>query len=243
MVSAAARPSRTVAGSVPPPVARRPPSPTPPEGRRESRPRWTSWHGLFALVALVALGFSVFALWHRRLADEPPSTRPAITLAPTTSTAPPPTSSVPPASPSLPPQESPRPAAPRVNTPAPVAEDAAEIVVEATPGPAADAARLLIDFEHALKSGTMRLWLDDKLVLQEDLEGRVRRKVVGLTWRSGGFEKEIAVPPGRHTLRVRVSWEGNDKSDSLIGTLEPGESRRVEIRVGRLRKNVSAEWK
>jgi serine/threonine protein kinase len=101
----------------------------------------------------------------------------------------------------------------------------------------------LIDFEHALKSGTLRLWVDERLLLEEDLEGRVKRQIVGLKWRSGGFQKELSVPPGKHTIRAQVVWDRNDKSDSLFGTLEPGESRRVEIRVGRLRKNISIEWK
>lgn len=89
----------------------------------------------------------------------------------------------------------------------------------------------------------MRLWLDGALLIEEDLEGRVTRNVAGLKLRKGGFEKEVELEPGRHTVRVQVKWEDNDKSDALTGVFAPGESRLLEIRIGRLRKNLSAEWR
>src|SRR5207342_2830963 len=77
--------------------------------------------------------------------------------------------------------------------------------------PAVTRARLRIDFEHPLKSGIVRLWLDGALLIEEDLEGRVTRNVAGLKLRKGGFEKEVDLEPGKHTVRVQVKWEDYDK--------------------------------
>jgi hypothetical protein len=114
------------------------------------------------------------------------------------------------------------------------------------PGAAASAqkpARLFIDFEHPLKSGTLRIWLDGEPVLEEDLESRVAKKIVGVKLRKGGLEKLVEVTPGRHEARVQVTWDDNSKSETIAGTFRAGSMRRLEVRIGRLRKNLSVEWK
>ena len=92
----------------------------------------------------------------------------------------------------------------------------------------AASARLLLDFEHPLRACQLRLWLDEELVLDETL---------------AGLKEELEVAPGRHDVRVTVSWEGNEKSERIWGTFKPGETRRLEVRLGRLRKNLSVDWK
>jgi len=119
----------------------------------------------------------------------------------------------------------------------------AEPASRPAPLPSPRSARLAIDFEHALKTGTIRIWVGDTLVLEEDLEGRVTKKVVGIRIRRGRLENELDVSAGKHVVRVQVAWDDSLKEDSLPGTFEPGSTRRLEIRLGRLRKNVSLEWK
>jgi hypothetical protein len=41
---------------------------------------------------------------------------------------------------------------------------------------------------------------------------------------------------------VQVAWADNLEEDSLSGIFQPGAARRLEARVGRLRKNLSLEW-
>jgi serine/threonine-protein kinase len=214
------------------------------------------WPGVVVAAGLATAVGLALAVWPRRAPEppapsEPASSAPASPAAqaasvppepePAPATTSPATGETEPAAPPPAPASKPpgprEPRPPRPTVPAPDEEPAGGV-----PDPS-DMARLLVDFEHALKSGTMRLWVDERLLLEEDLEGRVKRQLVGLKWRSGGFHKELPVAPGKHTIRVQVVWEDNDKSDTLFGTLEPGESRRVEVRVGRLRKNVSVEWK
>ena len=178
--------------------------------------------GLWALAVVVVLGSGLFALVKLR-SPSPAETPPAAPTEDVTGPVAPPDTL--PSPDDAPPEATPVPEAPRS---APTS---------------AKRARLLIDFEHSLKSGTLRLWVDDTLLVQEDLEGRVTRDLIGLKLRTGGFEREVELEPGRRTVRVEVVWEDNKRSDTLSGTLRPGKSRRLEIRLGRLRKNLSAEWK
>ncbi|MBI3932308.1 MAG: serine/threonine protein kinase [Acidobacteria bacterium] len=104
------------------------------------------------------------------------------------------------------------------------------------------AARLRVEFEHPLRSGTLRLWLDDELALEEPLEGHVARKIVGIKFRKGVVEETLAVPPGRHQVRVQVAWDDKKKTESVSGTFRAGEERRLRIRMSRLRKDLSVEW-
>jgi hypothetical protein len=118
---------------------------------------------------------------------------------------------------------------------------------EATAAPAADEsgpAKLLLDFEHPLRAGTLKVWIDDELVLEQTLEGRVTRSLpgTGLKLRQGGLEKTFEVTPGRHTIDVEVRWDDNVKRESIAGTFKGGSTRRLEVRVGRLRKGLSLEW-
>jgi len=102
-------------------------------------------------------------------------------------------------------------------------------------------ARLRIDFEHPLESGTLRLWIDNKMVLQQELEGRETTKVFKL--RKGHLDREIAVKPGERTVRVHLHWDDNDREHSLSGSFESGAARQLGLKLGRFRKNLSAKWK
>jgi len=104
-------------------------------------------------------------------------------------------------------------------------------------------ARLAIDFEHHLKSGRIRAWVDDELVLDEELDARVTRKLLSFTLRKGSLQEELEVAPGRRQLRVQVLWDDNDKLETISGTFRSGARRTLEVRVGRLRKNLSLEWR
>ena len=104
-------------------------------------------------------------------------------------------------------------------------------------------AQLAIDFEYPLKNGTLRVWVDGQLALDQDLAGRTAKKLVGITIHKGSLERTIAVRPGKRAVRVRVAWDDNVKEERLTTTFKPGQTRRLEIRLGRIRKNLSVDWK
>jgi hypothetical protein len=103
-------------------------------------------------------------------------------------------------------------------------------------------AELVVDFEHALKEGYLRVWVDDVPVLDTDIEGRVKKKIVGIKWRKGHLEQILAVSPGRHSIQVQVSWDDKQKTETITGRFESGARRILEVRLGRIRKNLDLEW-
>jgi eukaryotic-like serine/threonine-protein kinase len=141
-----------------------------------------------------------------------------------------------------------RPVEPGLSPPATTAPDSeaasspAPPSVAASPGVPGEAGKLAVDFEHSLRSGLLRIWLDEELVVEQRLAGQAEKRGLLFTVRKGSYKDTLEVPPGRHTLRVRVAWEDNDKTERIVGFFKPGVTRRLQVRLGRLRKNVSLEW-
>jgi eukaryotic-like serine/threonine-protein kinase len=104
-------------------------------------------------------------------------------------------------------------------------------------------AALAIDFEHPLEDGRLSVWIDGKLSLEQDLAGRAAKSLVGIKIHKGSLEKTLRVRPGGHEVRVRVAWEDNVKEEKLAAVFKAGATRNLEIRLGRIRKNLSVEWK
>jgi hypothetical protein len=111
-----------------------------------------------------------------------------------------------------------------------------------SPARATNPTRLLVDFEHPLRAGRLQLWLDERLLVDRPVAGQESRKLL-VTVRSGSLREEVEVPAGRHDIRVQVSWDGNQKTERIFGTLKEGETRRLEVRLGRVRKNLSVDWR
>jgi hypothetical protein len=118
---------------------------------------------------------------------------------------------------------------------APVAPPA----VKPTPAPAAAAGRLAIDFEHHLKSGLLRVFVDGETVLEEELDARRTKKVLLFKVSQGVVRETIDVAPGKHTVRVQVKWDENVRQQSVAGTFREGGTRRLRVRVGRLLGDLS----
>ena len=103
-------------------------------------------------------------------------------------------------------------------------------------------ARLAIDFEHPLKSGTIRVWLGATLIIDEALDGRVTRNLMALKVRKGTFREVLEVKPGRYTLTVEVKWDETRRLERISGNLRVGSPMHLKIRIGRLRKDLSVDW-
>jgi hypothetical protein len=132
----------------------------------------------------------------------------------------------------------PAPAAPAARTaPSPDLPERAPAAPLPKPG------RLALDFEHGLESGTLQVWLDEDLVLSESLDSRVTRKVLGIAKRKGRLDKDLEVRPGAHAVRVEVCWDDNRRTKVIAGNFNPGVTRRLEARVGGLRKSLSLDLK
>ena len=111
--------------------------------------------------------------------------------------------------------------------------------------PGAAPARVSVDFTHSLKSGKLRVSVDDKSVIDADLDSRVTKRIAGINLRKGALRDSFEVEPGRHEIHVRVSWGGNVKDESIWGNFQPGSKRVLEVRlwgVGGL-QDLSVKWR
>ena len=106
-----------------------------------------------------------------------------------------------------------------------------------------DPGRLRIDFDHPLKSGTLRVFVDDELALDERLSGQQKKKALVFKMHEGSFRNELEVRPGLHEVRVEVRWDDNVKTDRIVGNFRPGATRRLEASLGRIRRDLNLEWK
>ncbi|HET6898479.1 MAG TPA: hypothetical protein VFK70_09035, partial [Vicinamibacteria bacterium] len=108
---------------------------------------------------------------------------------------------------------------------------------------AGDPGHLEIDFEHPLRSGTLRVYVDDEQVLEEALSGKVTKKILNFRMRKGSTNQVLDVAPGEHVIRIEVESSGYDGSRRIRGVFKSGETRRLEATVdGLLKKDLTLVW-
>jgi len=108
---------------------------------------------------------------------------------------------------------------------------------------AADVSRLVVDFEHGFEGGTLTVFVDDQKVMVQSLSSRVTKKILGLRRRKGSVVQTLAVRPGMRRVRVLVTWDDDQRSETVAGTFEGGRSRRLVARLSRIGKDLSLDWK
>jgi serine/threonine-protein kinase len=102
---------------------------------------------------------------------------------------------------------------------------------------------LEIDFDHPLRSGTLRVFVDDEKVLEEALSGKVTKKILSFRMRKGSTNQVLDVAPGEHDIRVEVDSSGYDASRHIRGTFKSGETRRLQATVdGLIKKDLTLIW-
>jgi hypothetical protein len=113
---------------------------------------------------------------------------------------------------------------------------------EPTPVPTPAPARIVVDVRQPLESGRLRVWLDGEELLVEQVRGDVTRNLVLFKLKGGVVTEVLDVSPGRHRFRVEVSWDDERRSADTSGRLETGETYRLEVRLGRIGKDLSLRW-
>jgi hypothetical protein len=103
-------------------------------------------------------------------------------------------------------------------------------------------AEVELNFEHPLRSGVVRVFVDDDLALKEPLESAVKEDLVLLKVRRGRVRKVFSVRPGERRLRLEVEGDSYDGSRTVEGRFEGGETRRLEARLGGLLKKELSLW-
>ncbi len=93
-------------------------------------------------------------------------------------------------------------------------------------------ARLEVSFRHPFRVGTLRVWVDGALALEETVPGRVTRDLLALKLRRGTFTGVLDVPPGEHVVRVQVDdGDGFRESRRIRATFASGQARRLDATV------------
>jgi serine/threonine protein kinase len=111
-----------------------------------------------------------------------------------------------------------------------------------TPLPSPAPARVVVDFQHPLASGRLRLWLDEEEILLEPVRGEVTKNLVLFKLKGGVLTEVLDVSPGRHQFRVEVSWDDERRSAEVPGRFDSDQTYRLEVRLGRLQKDLSLRW-
>jgi serine/threonine protein kinase len=97
----------------------------------------------------------------------------------------------------------------------------------------AESSHLDLVVEHSLKDGTLRVWVDRRLVLEQNLDGRARRMTTTLD-----------LEPGGHDVEVQLAWDDKEKTERIRGDFRAGATRRLRAKLGGLLllKSLSLEW-
>ena len=216
-----------------------------------------------ALVGLGVLAASAFVWWPRSPAPEPApptSTVPVVAdqapvpvaePAPTTSTT---TLTIEPTATPFP-TATPRPAPTRAVPVAPtttlvaqplgaIPESPAPEVAEAAATPATEApgSRIRLTLSHPFEDARLIVWIDGVLVHETKLQAQGSKRIVGFKVREGRGETMLEVGPGRHEVRVEITWaEGRTTRTKVVDVAE-GATGLLEAKVGRMSKELGLTW-
>ena len=103
--------------------------------------------------------------------------------------------------------------------------------------------RLQINFDHPLRGGTLRVFVDDEMAFEEPITGQKRKMALLFGLHEGSSRNELEIAPGLHEVRVEVRWDENVRTERIVGNFRPGVTRRLEASLGRIRRDLDLEWK
>jgi len=111
-------------------------------------------------------------------------------------------------------------------------QEAAETL--ATPPAPAASGFVRVEVHYGLTDGRLRLWSNDRLLVDQPLTVAERRKGLGKLLPKRGFSVfPLKLEPGRNRIRVEVTSAGKDikVTREIAGLLEPGAHDWLEVRV------------
>ncbi len=100
----------------------------------------------------------------------------------------------------------------------------------------------MVDFQHPLRLATLRIDMNGTRVLEQTVRGGVDKNLLVVKTHEGVHTDLLELPPGRHVFDVEVAWDDDVKRSSIPARFYAGQTYRLEIRIGRLRKNLSLKW-
>jgi hypothetical protein len=80
------------------------------------------------------------------------------------------------------------------------------------------------------------------LVHEAKLQATASKRIVAFKVREGRAEEMLTVGPGPHEVRVEVTWDQSRRVRSKVIDVAPGSTGLLDVRVGRMSKDLSLEW-
>jgi serine/threonine protein kinase len=125
----------------------------------------------------------------------------------------------------------------------PVSPSAPAASPHSPPQPSRPTALLAISFEHSIETGTLRILVDRKPVLAQRLTSRVTKDLLLFKLRSGMARSTLHVAPGQHRIRVEVRTPDDVRTKETVAAFRAGRTRHLDVKIGRLRGNLSLAWR
>ena len=99
-----------------------------------------------------------------------------------------------------------------------------------------------LNVEHPFENGRLIVWIDGVLAFEEKLRAPVSKKIVGIKVREGRVGTLLDVEPGRHEVRVEVTWDEGRRSATKVTDVAPGSTGLLDVKVGRISKDLTLQW-
>jgi serine/threonine protein kinase len=96
--------------------------------------------------------------------------------------------------------------------------------------------------EHPIEQGRMVVWLDGVVALETKLRAEVSKKLVALRVHKGHLEQTLDVEPGRHEIKVEVTWNESRRTETQVADVTDGQTGLLSVRVGGLTNDMSLDW-
>ena len=110
------------------------------------------------------------------------------------------------------------------------------VPVAATDTPAPVRSHIKLAVEHSLENGRLIVWVDGVLALETPLRAETAKN-------SGGrLERVLDVDPGRHEVKVEVSWDEKRRLERQVVDVAPKTTCLLSVRLGGLIKGLGLEW-
>ena len=106
-----------------------------------------------------------------------------------------------------------------------------------------DVSLLLLRLEHHLKSGTVSVWSDNRLVFKHDLHGEATKKLVVFHGMQGTDAANLRLAPGHHQLRVRVQSADStyDESGEVTADLLKDSAQVLNVKCDKQRLSLTVQ--
>ncbi|MGH9788591.1 MAG: hypothetical protein ACRD4U_07820, partial [Candidatus Acidiferrales bacterium] len=93
--------------------------------------------------------------------------------------------------------------------------------------------------EHNFDRATLYVYVDDQLLKQVRISGETRDRS-GVSVGFGRISETLTLPAGQHTVSIRIDAprDGFNQTRTISGRFDAGQSRTLEISLGKLGKWV-----